>query len=412
MIDPFSNTLLTSGAALVVLNAILSSAKDTLSNLAGIGRNRFITTIDITNQDNVFYWMQSWMDQNIRTDKNKAVTITAISGPSDAADPIIKLSPAPGFHFFTYKGRFFWMVRSREKSATSGLKHNAWIETISLSTIGGTRQMVYDLVLDMYRSHRVSEKTSIQVMAYNGYHWSDACAKSFRPPETLVLKEGQMQSILDDLDTFKRRRDWYLRMGIPWKRGYLLHGEPGNGKSSLILVMATHLLADVHIVNLADQELTDAKLMDIVATTNENSIVVFEEIDTIFEGRVVTNKEHQQISFGGLLNAIDGLGAPEGRIFVMTTNHPEKLDPALIRPGRADIKMELSNANSYQVMEMYKRFYPDKKGGMLRSDDTGLSMAHVQEIAIEHVDDPLGFLKEIQQRMNVTRDSDTGRDGT
>ena len=84
-----------------------------------------------------------------------------------------------------------------------------------------------------------------------------------------------------------------------------------------------------------------------------------EDIDCAFVQR--KKKENSGITFSGLLNAIDGVGASEGRIVFMTTNHIEKLDPALIRPGRIDVKMYLGNATSAQCKKLFMKFFPDKE---------------------------------------------------
>ena len=76
------------------------------------------------------------------------------------------------------------------------------------------------------------------------------------------------------------------------------------------------------------------------------------------EAREGRSSESSRVSFSGLLNAIDGVASQEGRIFFMTTNHIEKLDPALIRPGRCDVKLELKKASKQQMEMMFLRFFP------------------------------------------------------
>jgi chaperone BCS1 len=64
------------------------------------------------------------------------------------------------------------------------------------------------------------------------------------------------------------------------------------------------------------------------------------------------------VTLSGLLNALDGVAAQHGRIVVMTSNHPERLDPALVRPGRIDVKVELGHADDTQIATMFARFFP------------------------------------------------------
>jgi chaperone BCS1 len=67
----------------------------------------------------------------------------------------------------------------------------------------------------------------------------------------------------------------------------------------------------------------------------------------------------RSVTFSGLLNALDGVRSQEGRILMMTTNHREKLDPALLRPGRADVHVELNYASVKQMKGLFKKFFPD-----------------------------------------------------
>ena len=112
------------------------------------------------------------------------------------------------------------------------------------------------------------------------------------------------------------------------------------------------------------------------------SIILLEDVDGIFVQRESVNQDEEEergVSFSGLLNALDGVRSQEGRILFMTTNHRERLDPALIRPGRCDLQIELKNANHSMVERLFLKFYPNqiKKASqfaMLIPDDK-ISMA-------------------------------------
>ncbi|KAJ1428178.1 P-loop containing nucleoside triphosphate hydrolase [Sesbania bispinosa] len=148
-------------------------------------------------------------------------------------------------------------------------------------------------------------------------------------------------------------------VGKAWKRGYLLSGPPGTGKSSLIAAMANYLNFDVY-----DLELTDltrnSSLKKLMIATGNRSILVVEDIDCSLElhnrNRLVRSSKprpptpwpHEgpkpQVTLSGFLNFIDGLWSSCGdeRIIVFTTNHKDKLDPALLRPGRMDVHIDMS----------------------------------------------------------------------
>ncbi|CAN0903458.1 AAA-ATPase At3g28580 [Linum grandiflorum] len=165
---------------------------------------------------------------------------------------------------------------------------------------------------------------------------------------------------------FTESRDFYSRIGKAWKRGYLLYGPPGTGKSTMIAAMANLLSYDVY-----DLELTavrdNTELRKLLIDTTSKSIIVIEDIDCSLDltGQRKTKlqngsklgfdeiesliEKHRsklggRVTLSGLLNFIDGLWSSSGgeRLIVFTTNHVEKLDPALIRRGRMDKHVELS----------------------------------------------------------------------
>jgi mitochondrial chaperone BCS1 len=118
-------------------------------------------------------------------------------------------------------------------------------------------------------------------------------------------------------------------------------------------------------------------------------------VDAVFNQRNKASGNESKLSFNGLLNALDGVTAQQGRLVFMTTNHLEKLDPALVRPGRADAHFFLGNASQAQVRRMLERFYPkitteQALGLAARVPENTLSMAKIQEFLLRHRDDLVG----------------------
>ncbi|GJT44489.1 AAA+ ATPase domain-containing protein [Tanacetum coccineum] len=174
--------------------------------------------------------------------------------------------------------------------------------------------------------------------------------------DTLAMDPMMKKAIMDDLDLFLKRRDFYKRLGKAWKRGYLLYGPPGTGKSSLIAAIANYLkfdIFDLQLMNIGG----DSSLKKLMLRTSNRSILVIEDIDCSIQlpGRkgITTSTlpdahykpvRDPQFSLSGLLNFIDGLWSCCGdeRIIIFTTNHKERLDPALLRPGRMDVHIHMS----------------------------------------------------------------------
>lgn len=181
-----------------------------------------------------------------------------------------------------------------------------------------------------------------------------------RPLHTVVLESSVKERLLEDLQEFLGHdtRQWYKEHGIQHKRGYLLYGVPGTGKTSLIQAIASHFEHNLCYIHLTHPQLTDESLRAAVNQAPMRSLLVFEDVDAIFGRDREKSIADSPLTFSGLLNALDGVGKADGQIFLLTTNHRERLNPALIRNGRADVHVEFSHASDEQVGGMFARFYP------------------------------------------------------
>ncbi|XP_010530226.1 PREDICTED: AAA-ATPase At1g43910-like [Tarenaya hassleriana] len=206
------------------------------------------------------------------------------------------------------------------------------------------------------------EKLKIYTYSQERSTWEAAIFEHHTTFETLAIEPDLKTALLEDLDAFSRGEDFFKSVGRSWKRGYLLYGPPGTGKSSLVAAIANHM--KYHIYDLQIQSVRDdAELREILTLTKNRSILLIEDIDCsthISRKREsmsfdeedgenwwrTHNKKHFDIgvSLSGLLNFVDGLWSScgEERIIIFTTNHKEKLDPALLRPGRMDVHILMS----------------------------------------------------------------------
>ena len=181
-----------------------------------------------------------------------------------------------------------------------------------------------------------------------------------RSLESVILPKKTKQRLVDDIEDFmdNSTRKWYLDMGIPYKRSYLFYGVPGSGKTSIIAAMAAKYNRPVCYISPSEPKMTDDVLKKAVASAPSKSIIVLEDVDALFDKERKSDMENH-LTFSGLLNALDGVGSGLGQIFILTTNHREKLDPALIRNGRVDLQLEFDYIRAAQVEEMFGIFYPD-----------------------------------------------------
>ncbi|KDP45451.1 hypothetical protein JCGZ_09700 [Jatropha curcas] len=230
--------------------------------------------------------------------------------------------------------------------------------------------------------------------------WSHVVFEHPASFDTLAMATKMKEQIKNDLIKFTKGKDYYAKIGKAWKRGYLLFGPPGTGKSTMVAAMANFLNYDVY-----DLELTKVKdnseLRKLLIETTSKSIIVIEDIDCSLDltGQRKPKKEKDEddekgenndpiskkkkeleeekgksskVTLSGLLNFIDGIwSACSGeKIIVFTTNYVEKLDPALIRRGRMDRHIEMSYccfeafkvlANNYLDIDSHELFVKIEK---------------------------------------------------
>lgn len=224
-----------------------------------------------------------------------------------------------------------------------------------------------------------------------------------RAMSTLTHEDALTRTVLQDLADFQspEYRRYTTNHGIPYRRGWLFEGPPGNGKSSLITAVASHLGTDVGVISLNTKDLDDTSLSKLMqgATdpTDPPVLLVLEDVDCLFAERTA-EEGATRVTFSGLLNALDGVGAPENAIVIMTTNHPEKLDPALIRPGRVDRRFVFADPDDARIAAHYLKFFPKETRlseatlafvehcrASAKAEGRACSMAHVQEQVLREV---------------------------
>ena len=230
---------------------------------------------------------------------------------------------------------------------------------------------------DIVECHRRNDAGASRLFVYDD-GWDKVKGYAPRALDSVVLKPGEMDKLVHDVDKFKNGMARYRRLGIPYHRGYLLYGPPGTGKTSLVSALAARFKMSVYLVNLTD--FNDKTLVKAIKDVPPSSVIVFEDIDCVKTGRARSDagtpaRKQQEnpgekpdpldqfsVTLSGLLNALDGFNAPEEVLFVMTTNKVEALDEALLRPGRIDYRLYMGAACDEQKIELYLRFFPGASG--------------------------------------------------
>lgn len=226
-----------------------------------------------------------------------------------------------------------------------------------------------------------------------------------RKMESVILKDGIKEDIIADLKKFINDEPKYVELGIPYHRGYVFHGPAGTGKTSMIKALAGELGLDLWYAPLGDLK-EDSSLVDLIRSVKARGILLLEDVDSLNAAKDREDKSEENsgagISTSALLNALDGVVTPHGLITVMTTNHIDKLDPALVRNGRADqiIKMDLPAMN--EVVQLWDMFFPKVDCPVESSDEVpGLSQAQFSEIFKSNWDTPDKAAEELVKALAV-----------
>lgn len=368
VLDPGSTLFSTpalQAALLAAAGALAYWLKDVPGLAASWARRFFISTLSVDSRDEfLFSALIEYMDTHPALRGVNQFTARSVRQGSayqsldedlrSGQPPRAFLSPGEGLHILRLDGRWLWIRRDLQVA-------QAVFEKVSLSQFGRSPARLQAFLQAAIEARAARETDTLSVYIPNPFHggdWMRARLGSRRPLSSVVLKAGQGEALLADLERFFASRERYAQLGIPWRRGYLLHGPPGTGKTSLVTALASELRLNVCTLSLASPVVTDEKIHTLLASVPQRSLLLIEDVDAFFRERDAAHAQ-VKLSFSGFLNALDGVATQEGTVLFMTTNHVDRLDPALIRAGRIDERVELGPADADQLRRLYLKFHDD-----------------------------------------------------
>lgn len=413
-----NNPVISGGFVLMMMGGLLYTLKPLPGRIYDLIERFFIIRMEILDEDESYQWMQVWLAERLRSTLSISV-VTKRKKRSDSADddemhddkPTVYFVPAVGTYFFWYKGRFVTLNRHREEnrhSPVGALSGGPAVfrdkETFTLRIFSRDKDLARQLIMEC-RDFAIPNdgKLDIRIPIYG--HWALGTRIRPRPLASVILHGNQAEELLTDMKQFFLSYDWYHQTGVPYRRGYLLYGPPGNGKSSVVKALAGELNLGIYLIMLSDSDMNDNRINDLLTKVPDKSILLLEDVDCAFTMRQRAGGRTGGLTFSGLLNAIDGVASAEGRIVIMTTNHIERLDPALIRPGRADVKFLLDNASVEQARRLFEQFFPEHRhlaaAFAERIEDRKHSMAAIQNYLMLHRQDPEGAIRAAHSIMSL-----------
>ncbi|RDW76801.1 BCS1 and AAA domain-containing protein [Aspergillus mulundensis] len=385
--------------------------------LHGYAEQTCLSTVHVTDSDPLYRNVVKWMEEHVFKHRSfrsvKAVTDGQSSDGSSSRShrrqmmidrwlgsppksqawpldrPSIKLKPYTGSLFFTFNGKWIYFTHSTktgvDRSETLDRRH------LTLQTFGLSHHYLHLFLEEATSYCRKVKKNKVSVYrpgsGIDRCQWEPIATRPARSISTVILDSSKKEAVLADMKEYldPEIRQWYTNHGIPYRRGYLFSGPPGTGKTSLSSALAGVFGLDIYIFSLGNQMIGESEFETLFSHIPAASIVLLEDIDVAgmalrrdglqpatsgpptgtaaedgyFERAARGAIRYPPISLSTLLNAIDGVSSQEGRILIMTTNAPQDLDPALIRPGRVDMHVQFDLPSRAEFRELFCAMFTD-----------------------------------------------------
>ncbi|CAE6517540.1 unnamed protein product [Rhizoctonia solani] len=366
---------------LIVLGGALETLRRVASSLWQWAMGSFFVTVHLDNDDVAYDWMMIWLSlqpawrkarevqissKDYGLNRNATIVVPGETGTTGETRSVAYLPTYGSTHTMFFRHHWMRVTRTRQD-----LGEGCTRETLEVSILARNRDIVNQLLREAKEAYTSEDQNRVSIYTCDQYNcWHRSASRAKRPMQSIVLDPMIKDRILEDAKDFMASENWYSERGIPFRRGYLLHGAPGSGKTSLIHALAGELKLDVYVISLSRRGFDDARLHEIISDLPPRAIALIEDIDASFTTAVgvrgssagaaasSSGDDGGGVTLAGLLAAIDGVAAQEGRLLFATTNHIEVLDPALTRPGRMDVHVEFRLASKWQAKQLFKGFFP------------------------------------------------------
>lgn len=336
----------------------------------------FTCELTVTNDDEAYVWINEWLANHSYAKRASRLRLNSREVYEDAGSSHTTwtLAPGEGNHFFWFRGRLVHLSRDSNAPA-AGSTTNKSKESITIRIYSRGQDLVRALVSEAQQ--KLTNESSINVYSYSHF-WRKVARRRLRALDTVIMPSGFIENLVADATWFFGAANWYHERGIPYRRSYLLSGPPGCGKTSLVFALASYFKLPLYFLNLGSLK-EDSDLFDAISGVPERAVLLIEDVDAsaavknrsrpspATPGRpgaptpaATQEEEKTPITMSAFLNALDGVMSKDGRLLVMSTNYPERLDPAIIRPGRVDRHETIGPMGAGEVARMFLRFFPQE----------------------------------------------------
>ncbi|KAJ0005378.1 hypothetical protein NQD34_015272 [Periophthalmus magnuspinnatus] len=373
-------------------------------------RRNYMITLEVPSRDKSYHWLLSWITKHARHTQHLSVETSYQAHESGRVHTQFDFHPSPGNHIIWYGRKWIRVERTREKQMVDLHTGTPW-ESVTFTALGRDRQIFFNILQEARELALKQEEGRTVMYTAMGGEWRPfgfPCRR--RPLSSVVLERGVTDRIVQDVKDFIGNPRWYTDRGTVQLPGNML-ALPGCGKSSFITALAGELGYSICLMSLSDRTLSDDRLNHLLSVAPQQSIILLEDVDAAFVSRELLPSENPlafqgmgRLTFSGLLNSLDGVASSEARIVFMTTNYIERLDAALIRPGRVDLKQYIGHCSHYQLAQMFGRFYPEtphSDGDRFAQDALSvhpeISAEQVQGHFLLHKTDPQGAINNVRE---------------
>jgi mitochondrial chaperone BCS1 len=293
---------------------------------------------DLYHNRKVFIHLSNWLADHSLQLLSRTFTLslgTKEWSKRESAKDFVTATGGSGNHVVWYENKLYWYRIDKDSSSASSVTK----QNLTLRTFGFNTLKLKKLTTDLFKE---PDDTHLKVMSRVGLDWSRMYVNA-RPMSSIVLNHGVKEDIISTVERWRADKDRYTRLGVNYKLGILLSGPPGTGKTSLAKALASYCKIPIYTLNLSSHsdDSFEAALLDVDA----GSILLLEDVDCASNATLsrsdTTKSSPIGMTLSGILNALDGVKTADDLIIVLTTNHADRLDPALLRAGRTDLHVKL-----------------------------------------------------------------------